>query len=479
MSDNGNGYHAFLERKSQSSEMSGFAPLWIPDFLFDFQKALVDWSIRKGKSAIFADCGLGKTPMQLVWAQNVVQHTNKPVLILTPLAVGGQTVGEAAKFWIPCERSRDGLYWQRGIVITNYEKLHLFDSSDFGGVVCDESSILKHFSGATQKAVTRFMLKIPYRLLCTATAAPNDYIELGTSSDALGELGYSDMLGRFFRQTDNKPHIRQEIKDWKKEKENNHYGKLAFRVSQQIGQWRLKGHAVIPFWKWVASWARACRKPSDLGFQDDGFVLPELVEREHVVEPKRPADGMLFTLPAFGLNEERDERRRTLDERCDMVASLVEHDRPAVVWCHLNIEGDRLAKIIPNSVQVKGPDTDDAKEEAYRAFKAGDIRVLITKPKIGAWGLNWQHCNHVVTFASHSYEQFYQSVRRCWRFGQKLPVTVDIISTTGEERVRDSMQRKAELADRMFTELVSYMASATRIDRASQDGVSVEVPSWV
>jgi hypothetical protein len=188
---------------------------------------------------------------------------------------------------------------------------------------------------------------------------------------------------------------------------------------------------------------------------------------------------MLFTLPAFGLNEERDERRRTLDERCDMVASLVEHDRPAVVWCHLNIEGDRLAKIIPNSVQVKGPDTDDAKEEAYRAFKAGDIRVLITKPKIGAWGLNWQHCNHVVTFASHSYEQFYQSVRRCWRFGQKLPVTVDIISTTGEERVRDSMQRKAELADRMFTELVSYMASATRIDRASQDGVSVEVPSWV
>ena len=472
-------YDEFLNRKSQEGTMEGFDPLFMPSFLFDFQKFLVDWAVRKGKAAIFADCGLGKTPMQLVWAQNVVEKTNKPVLILTPLAVGQQTLKEAEKFNIQAERSRDGLYFQRGIVITNYEKLHLFDSSDFGGVVCDESSILKHFSGATQKAVTRFMLKIPYRLLCTATAAPNDYIELGTSSEALGELGYSDMLTRFFRQTDNKPHRLQEITQRKKALiGGNYYQKLPFRVSQQIGQWRLKGHAVIPFWKWVASWAKACRKPSDLGFKDDGFILPPLLETQHIVEASRLADGMLFVLPAFGLAEEREERRRTLDERCDYVHRITSHPEPAVVWCHLNIEGDRIEKLIPDCVQVKGVDSDEKKEEAYRAFTMGEVRVIVTKPKIGAWGLNWQHCNHVVTFASHSYEQFYQSVRRCWRFGQNKPVNVDIISTKGEERVRDNMIRKAEAMDHMFTELISYMNQATKIRRTRDYIIGMEVPTW-
>ena len=472
-------YAAFLQTKSQADIYTGFEPIEIPDFLFDFQKAIVDWAIRKGKAAIFADCGLGKTPMQLVWADNVIRKTNHPVLILTPLAVGSQTMKEGDKFGIACERSRDGLYWHQGIVITNYEKLHLFNSSDFAGVVCDESSILKHFSGATQQAVTRFMAKIPYRLLCTATAAPNDYIELGTSSDALGELGYSDMLSLFFRQTDNKPHCREDIKQWQKEKLSNHYMKLAFRISQQIGQWRLKGHAELPFWRWVASWARACRKPSDLGFDDDGFILPPLIEREHVIEPTRPADGLLFVVPAIGLNEERDERRRTLDERCQRVAALVDHSDPAIVWCHLNIEGDRLERIIPGSVQIQGSDNDNKREDAYIAFGDGSLRVLIIKPKIGAWGMNWQHCNHVVTFASHSYEQFYQSVRRCWRFGQTRCVTVDIISTTGECRVRENMSRKAEAADKMFTELISHMNEATRIKRTSSDITDVRVPAWL
>lgn len=472
-------YEAFLQAKSQLGGFSGFDPVWMPSFLFDFQQALVEWAIRKGKAAIFADCGLGKSPMALVWAQNIIQKTNKPVLILTPLAVGQQFMTEGEKFGIDCARSRDGVLPHSKIVITNYEKLHLFDPNDFAGVVCDESSILKHFSGATQKAVTRFMLKIPYRLLCTATAAPNDYIELGTSSEALGELGYSDMLLRFFKQTDNKPHRRQEIKEWRKERDSNHYGKLAFRVSQQIGQWRLKGHAVVPFWRWVSSWARACRKPSDLGFDDNGFLLPPLIQREHVIDPQRAADGMLFTLPAFGLNEEREERRRTLIERCTFVAEAVRHDRPAVVWCHLNIEGDTLEKMIPDCRQVKGADTDDFKEQAYQDFKDGNVRVLVIKPKIGAFGLNWEHCNHVVTFASHSWEQFYQSVRRCWRFGQTRPVTVDIVSTRGEVRVRDNMIRKAEAADYMFSELLKYMTDAMQIERVSHETGKVQVPRWI
>ena len=470
-------YAAFIDRKSQGGEMAGFDPLWLPDFLFDFQKALVEWAIRKGRAAIFADCGLGKTPMQLVWAENVVRKTMRPVLILTPLAVAGQTVREAQKFDIPIARSFAGEV-RSTIVVSNYERLHYFNPDDFAGVVCDESSILKHFTGATQSALTRFMLKVPYRLLCTATAAPNDYIELGTSSQALGELGYSEMLSRFFKQSDNKMHRMQQIKDQRREKLNNHFGKLSFRVHQQIGQWHLKGHAATPFWQWIASWARACRKPSDLGFPDDAFVLPPLIERAHSIMPDRPPDGMLLTLPAIGLNEERDERRRTLTERCELVAELVNHDRPAVIWCHLNAEGDRLAQIIPNSRQVRGADTDKQKEEAYAAFASGELQRLIIKPKIGAWGLNWQHCSDVVTFASHSYEQYYQSVRRCWRFGQARPVTVDIIATEGERRVQENMARKAASADQMFAELVVHMGDALHLSATMQQ-TNVEVPGWL
>lgn len=510
-------YAAFLDSKSQSAEMAGFEPTFIPSWLFDFQCNLVDWAIRKGRAAIFADCGLGKTPMQLVWAQNVVEHANKPVLILTPLAVGPQTVGEGAKFGIDCERSRDGRRASRArIVVTNYEKLHLFDPNAFAGVVCDESSILKHFSGATQKAVTRFMQKLPYRLLCTATAAPNDYIELGTSSEALGALGYSDMLSRFFKQDDNKPHRLEDIKRWRKdqmavqEHNPNHFGKLSFRVSQQIGQWKLKRHAVTPFWRWVASWARACRKPSDLGFEDASFVLPPLNEYEHVVVPKTPANGALFTIPAVGLREERDERRRTVKERCELVAKLVSEHTYSMIWCQLNIEGDELERIIPCSIQVAGADSEDYKEDAAEWFKGnlcicnlpafraksemtrnassaspcicghkGGPRRLISKSKIFGFGLNLQFCSHVVTFATHSYEQYYQSVRRCWRFGQTQPVTVDVISTEGEQNVRASMARKSELADAMFAELVSHMNDALHLSRVRDSGASIGVPTWV
>lgn len=473
------GYSTFLERKSQLEHSNGFEPVFMPEMLFPFQRALVEWAVRKGRAAIFADCGLGKTPMQLVWAENVARRTGLPVLILAPLAVGAQTVQEGEKFGIECRRSRDGSMPGSRIVVTNYEQLHRFDPRAFGGVVCDESSILKHFAGATQKAVTRFMCKTPYRLLCTATAAPNDYVELGTSSEALGGLGHSDMLSRFFQEVQNKPHRLEDVKRCRNKLGGELFAKLSFRVAQNMNRWRLKGHAHGPFWRWVCSWARACRAPSDLGFEDDGFVLPPLVVNEHTIEPSRPADGMLFTLPALGLHEEREERRRTLEERCSFVAELVDHKRPAVVWCHLNAEGDRLEKLIPDAVQIKGSNSDEEKEEAYRAFAAGELRVLVTKPKLGAWGLNWQHCSHVVTFATHSYEQYYQAVRRCWRFGQKHPVSVDVVFTEAERRVRENMILKSEAAAHMFTEMIAYMNQAQKLSASRVGGIRLEVPSWV
>lgn len=473
-------YQEFLFKKTQLSGMSGFEPIFMPDFLFDFQKSLVDWAVKRGRAAIFADCGLGKTPMQLVWAENIVRKTNKRVLILTPIAVGIQTAEEGKKFSIECERSRDGKLGSSKIIITNYEQLEKFNPDDFAGAVCDESSILKHFSGTTQKSVTRFMAKLPYRLLCTATAAPNDYIELGTSSEALGELGYSDMLSRFFKQTDNKAYRMNEVKLSRHGGDGvgNYYQKLAFRIAQQIGQWKLKPHAEIPFWKWIASWARACRKPSDLGFEDDGFILPPLSENYHIVKARKPPEGMLFTLPAFGLGEERDERRRTIEERCGMVADLVNNNSTAIVWCQLNTEGNRLEKMIPGAVQISGADDDEEKEEKLKSFIAGSSRVLITKSKIAGFGLNLQLCNHVVTFVTHSYESYYQSVRRCWRFGQKKNVLVDIVATEGEQRISMNMARKAQAAAAMFDNLVKYMNEAMDL-KISENTDRTEVPAWL
>lgn len=475
-------YSSFLYQKSQQHSGCGFEPLWLPEWLFGFQHALVCWAIKRGRAAIFADCGLGKTPMQLVWAENVVRQTNKPVLILTPLAVSHQTEREAAKFGIQATRSQDGKH-NGGIIITNYERLHYFDSNDFVGVVCDESSILKSFSGATRKQITRFMSKLPYRLLCTATAAPNDYVELGTSSEALGELSHSEMLKRFFKQLDDKGQKnetkQQDQAEALLEIDPNYFKKLAYRVAQTIGQWRLKHHAVVPFWRWVASWARACRMPSDLGFSDEGFVLPPLNECDHIIKPETPPKGMLFSVPAVGLAGERDERRRTLRQRCEFVSNLVDHDRPAVVWCHMNEKGDLLEEMIPGAGQIAGRTPDEKKIELYEAFASGELKKLVIKPKIGAWGLNWQHCNHVVTFASHSYEQYYQSVRRCYRFGQKMPVHLDVIATEGELRVIGNMRKKAEKANAMFDALVHEMADATRVEREDIYTKKVRVPEWL
>lgn len=453
-----NSYAEFLHRKAQAGAMHGFTPVWTPGYLFDFQASLVDWAVRKGRAAIFADCGLGKTVQELAWAENVVRHTNGRVLLLTPLAVSHQTIAEAEKFGIEAKRSTGGEL-HAGIVVANYERLHYFRSGDFTGVVCDESSILKSFDGKRRGEITEFMRKVPYRLLATATAAPNDYIELGTSSEALGELGHMDMLNRFFKNDQN----------------NSATG----RQFWQAVKWRFKGHAEGPFWQWVSSWARAIRRPSDLGFDDSRFVLPPLLEREIVVTNDGRLDGMLFQLPAVGLKEQLEERRRTLRQRCDKVADLVNGHEKAIVWCHLNDEGDLLEQLIPGSEQVSGADSDDEKEDKLVAFARGDLRVLITKPKIGAWGLNLQKCNHVTFFPSHSYEQYYQGVRRCWRFGQERAVTVDIITTEGEIDVLKNLRRKAAQADRMFSSLVEHMHAAARLEPRDRFTSMEEMPSWL
>jgi hypothetical protein len=460
-------YDAFLQRKSQLGAQDGFKPVFLPDFLFDFQASLVEWATLKGRAAIFADCGLGKTPMQLVWAENVVRKTNKPVLVLTPLAVSHQTLAEAHKFGIEAHRSEAGEV-KPGINITNYERLHYFDPSAFAGCVCDESSILKSYDGARRGEITEFMKKMPYRLLCTATAAPNDYIELGTSSEALGGLGHMDMLGRFFKNDQNT------VKPMVFRHRGQNFAKL-----DEAAKWRFKGHAEIPFWRWVCSWARAIRRPSDLGFSDERFVLPPLVERDYLVEARTTADGYLFSLPAVGLKEQRDERRRTITERCEKVAALVaDTKQPAMVWCHLNEEGDRLAEAIKDSKQVSGQDSDERKEELFLAFASGELRVLVTKPKIGAWGLNFQHCAHVTFFPSHSFEQYYQGVRRCWRFGQTRPVQVDVITTEGEKEVLKNLQRKAKAADKMFSDLVEHMNDSLGVKRI-EFNERERVPAWL
>lgn len=452
-------YASFLDSKTHDTTKLGFAPTYVPEWMFDYQQALVRWAVSQGRSAIFADCGLGKTPMELVWAENVVRETKGNVLILTPLAVGAQFVQEADKFGIEARRSQDGTA-HRGITITNYERLHLFNPQDFAGVACDESSILKNFDGARRSEITQFLRKRPYRLLATATAAPNDFTELGTSSEALGYLGHMDMLNKFFR--------------------NDLNNSATGRIGGKSIQWRFKGHAELAFWRWVCSWARAMRQPSDIGFDNGRSVLPALLEQQHTVISSTLAEGMLFALPAVGLKEQRDERKRTIPERCDYAAALVNaHTEPATVWCHLNEESAMLARLIPDAVEVSGDDSDDEKERKLLAFQRGEVRVLVTKPKIGAWGLNFQHCAHMVTFPSHSYEQYYQSVRRQWRFGQTRPVVVDVVSSEGERQVLENLQRKQRNADQMFARLVNEMTAAMSIHRPARQALTLEVPSWL
>jgi hypothetical protein len=451
-------YARFINSKSQYGTAAGFEPLWIPDFLFPFQKHLCEWWIRSGRGALFEGCGMGKTPQQLVCAENVVRHTNKPVLILTPLAVSHQFTTEAEKFGIECIRSRDGKFPAGArIVVTNYERLHYFNSSDFGGVFADESSILKNFDGVTKAEVTEFMRTHQYRGLATATPSPNDYVELGTAAEALGAMGYRDMITTFFKQATAKDHL-----GWGRTK------------------YVMRNYAEKDFWKWVCSWSRAVRKPSDLGFEDGDFVLPELVINEHKVESRTTQPGRLFDVPAFTLEEQREERRRTLTERCEKAAELaIAHKGPSVCWAHLNDEGDLMADLIPGAKQVSGSNSDDEKEELLQAFAQGQITKLVTKSVLAGFGLNWQHCAHQVHFPSHSWEQYHQCVHRSQRFGQKRQVHIDIITTEGDFGVMENHKKKANASEAMFGQLVANMNDVLKIQRSTPFTLQEQKPSWL
>jgi len=452
------GYHFFLEKKTQLGSDGGFEPTWMPDALFGFQRTLVEWSIRRGRAAMFADCGLGKTLMQLVWGTNVFRKTGKPGLLLTPLAVGPQTVAEAEKFGMEAAQSRDGKV-TGPITITNYQNLHKFKLEDFSFAIGDESSILKNFDGSIKAQVTEFMRKLPYRALYTATAAPNDYIELGTSSEAIGELGFMDMLGMFFKKNASTISRSDEFRN---------------------GVYRFRGHAEKDFWRWVCSWARAIRKPSDIGGDDKAFKLPKLDIRNHVVNAKTKNEEFLFDMPAVTLQEQRAERRRTLDERCEKAAGMITGTKkPAVAWCHLNDEGEMLEKLIPGSVNVEGKDDDEFKEEAFKAFSSGELRVIISKPTIAGYGMNWQHCAHQTFFPSHSFEQWYQAIRRSWRFGQKQKVVVDMVTSEGESRVLANLQKKQAAAEEMFAQLVSLINNELVIKKTEMHPNRQEIPSWL
>ena len=455
-------YNRFLESKASFGSDSGFAPTSLPDGMFDFQKSLTDWIIRKGRGAVFADCGMGKTLIQLAWGDNVVRKTNKPVLNLTPLAVSFQTLAEAEKFGIEAEIAQPGKTPRKMVQITNYEKLHLFDPNDYGGLACDESSILKNFNGKRKSEITEFARLIPYRSLFTATAAPNDWEELGTSSEALGYYGYTDMLGKFFTN------------------KNNTVKGFNGRFNRGRDKHFLRKYAEKDFWRWVASWSRAARMPSDLGFSNNGFVLPELIENDIEVVAERPPDGMLWDMEATNFFEEREAIRRTIKERCEMAAQKVAGHNISIVWCHLNDEAKLLRQLIPNSIEVSGSDSPEKKEEAANWFINGpeEKRVLISKPKIFGFGMNFQHCAHSVYFPTHSYEQYYQATRRVWRFGQTRPVVIDRIYTNGGKRMLESIDRKAIQASKMFDMLVKYINNELELKNYYTPR-KVEVPQWL
>jgi len=421
-----NAYHEMLQQKSMSAPKTGLKrtePL--NPLLFDFQTRIVDWALAKGRAAIFADCGLGKTFMQLEWAKHIPGN----VLILTPLAVGQQTAAEAAKFGIDAAVSRNGESTPDGITITNYQQLHKFNLSEYQGLVLDESSILKAYDGKTRTRIIEAANQVPFRLACTATPAPNDHMELGNHAEFLGAMSRVEMLATFF------------VHD-----------------GGSTSKWRLKGHAVDDFWQWVATWAVAIRTPADMGFHSAGFDLPNMKVVEHVADSDYAQDGLLFPV-ALSLNEQRAARRHSLDDRVRIISEMVNaSDEQWIVWCDLNAEGDALTAAIDGAVQVAGADSDDAKTERMLGFSAGDFRVLVTKPQIAGFGMNWQNC-HNVAFAglTHSYERFYQAVRRCWRFGQEHEVRVHVVLSEPERPVLDSIQRKEEDAAVMAQSMVKHM----------------------
>lgn len=433
-------YAAFLASKSTSVESCGIDnPQPISPVLFGFQRDIVEWAVKRGRAAIFADCGLGKTLMQLEWARHVARHTGKNVLILAPLAVSAQTAREGDKLGVPVHVCVTAADIKRGINVTNYEKLHHFAGCDWGGIVLDESSILKAFDGKTRKMITEYSEAIGFRLCCTATPAPNDLIEITNHAEFLGVMGGKEIIALFFTQDGNTTH-----------------------------KWRLKGHAKADFWRWMASWSVALRSPADIGHDSTGFVLPELRYIEHITDSDAP-EGMLFALDAQTLQERRSARKGSLERRVAIAAELARGDEPVIVWCDFNDESDALTKAIPGAIEIKGADSTDHKERALNGFSRGEFRVLVTKPSIAGFGMNWQHCARMI-FAglSDSYEQYYQAIRRCWRFGQTRPVQVHLITSEAEGAVRANIERKEKEATMMMENIVRHM-SGLQCGRSERD----------
>ena len=452
-------YSDFLSGKRVAHEAAGFPnarEIKLNRHLFDWQRDLVHWALRVGRADLWCDCGLGKTIMSLDWARVVYEQTNRNVLILTPLAVALQTKQEGEKFGIEVNVCKSGQDVKPGINVANYERLEKFSPDAFGGLVCDEVSILKSYEGATRLAITDFAAKLPYRLGASATPAPNDFMELGTQSEFVGSLTRSEMLATFF------------VHD-----------------GGETSKWRIKRHAEEEFWKWISTWAVYVRKPSDLGYSDEGFVLPPLRVHHHIVE-SQPAEGDLFTVEARTLNERRGARRASIEDRLAKVVELVcSNDEAWVVWVGLNAESEALAKAIRGAVEITGAMSIEAKEEALEAFSGGQARVAVTKGSIAGFGLNWQHCRNMTLFPDDSWERYFQQTRRCWRYGQKYPVHVHVIASQAEGAVVQNIKRKESDAERMAERIVIYMKDlmkaeivGIRTGGAEAEAASVKGKGW-
>jgi hypothetical protein len=453
-------YQTFLENKRHSIGDFGFDPNWFPEGAFDFQKYIIEKAVRKGRIAVFADTGLGKTLIQLSIAQNIVNHTNKKVLILTPLAVGFQFLKEAERIGIDdIQQTIKGEHTKR-IVICNYERLHYLNSSDFVGVILDESSILKNFDGKIKNQINSFIKKVPYRYLSTATPSPNDFIELGTSSEALGYMGYMDMLGKFFKNNQNSV-----------DSNNRNIGEKFY----------LKPHAEKDFFAWVNQWSIMVKMPSDLGFSNDRYNLPELIVNQHIVENQSLIDVsgqiQMFNIVAKNFHEIKHEEKSTVKERCEKASELAS-DKTSVYWVNRNDESSLIKQMDKDAVEILGSMSIEKKEDILMNFADGNIERLITKAKMTGMGLNWQHCNHSVFFPTWSYEQYYQAIRRFWRFGQTKDVTIDMVISDGQTRVVEALQQKTEKAIQLYENLTKNVNSSFE-HRTKEFNQQIIKPSFI
>ena len=453
-------YDEFLKQKETLVINSGFETDELNENLFDFQRDIVKWALRKGKAALFEDTGLGKTIQQLAWADAVAKHEDGNVLILAPLAVSKQTAREAERFGITCtlcERQEDV---KKGVNITNYEKIQHFDTDSFCGIVLDESSILKSYAGKTTKDMIERFRFTPYKLACTATPSPNDFTELGNHAEFLNVMTMNEMLAQYF------------IND----------------SSNGIG-WRLKGHSIGNFFKWIAEWAVMIKKPSDLGFSDEGYNLKPLEINNIITESPTPEE-QLFAMPAETLQERRNARKNSIDFKIEQILKIIaaHPEDQFLIWCNFNDESEALHKAIANSYEVKGSDTDEHKERGLIGFAEGSVKYLISKPSICGFGMNWQNCHRMIFCGlSDSYEQFYQAIRRCYRFGQNSPVSVYVVTSEAEESVLKNIQDKQARHELMSAEMSKTINLITKeklyslkFDRTSyRPQERFSLPGWI